>query len=96
MVNRKIAIISVLLLLGVLLVASCSPKESSSTAMPTPISPPPSTESSTGPRISFDQDSVDLGGVPLDIPINYTFRFKNVGNAPLNVIGAWAKALVGC
>ena len=49
-----------------------------------------------GPRISFDEDSVDIGEVPLDVPINYTFNFRNVGSAPLNIIDTWAKALVGC
>ncbi len=56
----------------------------------------PAAEFSGGPRISFDKDSVDLGKVPLDIPINYAFRFKNVGNAPLNIINTSAKVLVGC
>ncbi len=51
---------------------------------------------SGGPRLSFDKDSVDLGEVPLDIPINYAFRFKNVGNAPLNIVDTQSKALVGC
>lgn len=57
---------------------------------------PPTTSFTAGPRISFDEDSVKLGRVLQDIPINYTFYFKNVGNAPLNIINTWTKALVGC
>ena len=49
-----------------------------------------------GPRISFDEDSVDIGKVPVDIPINFVFRFTNVGNAPLDIINVWVKALRGC
>ena len=49
-----------------------------------------------GPRISFDKDSVDIGKVPADIPINFVFRFTNVGNAPLDIINVWVKALRGC
>lgn len=56
----------------------------------------PVADSTGGPRLAFDKDSVDLGKVPMDIPINYTFSFKNVGGAPLNITGSWAKALVGC
>ncbi len=52
--------------------------------------------STEGPRISFDVDSVDLGKVDIDIPINYAFQFKNVGTAPLTIWDAWAKALEGC
>ncbi len=50
----------------------------------------------TGPRIFFSEDSVDLGEAPNDVPLNYTFHFKNVGDAPLHIIDTWAKALVGC
>lgn len=50
----------------------------------------------TGPRIFFNEDSVDLGEVPNDVPLNYTFHFKNVGDAPLHIIDTLAKALVGC
>jgi hypothetical protein len=49
-----------------------------------------------GPRIFFDKDSDNIGKVPHDIPINYTFHFKNVGSAPLTIIDTWSKALVGC
>ncbi len=52
--------------------------------------------SAEGPRISFDVDSVDLGKVDRDIPINYAFHFKNTGNATLTIMDAWARVLVGC
>ncbi len=65
-----------------------------SEAQPTPELP--TTDFTGGPRLFFYEDSVDLGKVPIDIPINYAFRFKNVGDAPLNIIAAWSKILVGC
>lgn len=61
-----------------------------------PAPQPPTDGFSEGPRISFAVDSVDLGGVPMEIAINYAFRFKNVGNAPLNIIDVRAKVLAGC
>ncbi len=61
-----------------------------------PLQTSPIADTTEGPRISFDVDSVDLGKVDIDIPINYAFQFKNVGNAPLTIWDAWAKVLEGC
>ncbi len=61
-----------------------------------PLQTYPTADTTDGPRISFDVDSVDLGKVDIDIPINYAFQFKNVGNAPLTIWDAWAKVLEGC
>lgn len=61
-----------------------------------PLQTSPTAYFTDGPRISFDVDSVDLGKVDIDIPINYAFQFKNVGNAPLTIWDAWAKVLEGC
>jgi hypothetical protein len=63
---------------------------------PSPTPKLPASDFTKGPRIFFEEDSIDLGEVPLDIPINYAFRFKNVGSVPLNIIDTSAKALVGC
>ncbi len=63
---------------------------------PSPTPKLPTAAFTGGPRIFFAEDSVDLGEVPLDIPINYTFHFKNVGSAPLEILDTRAKALVGC
>jgi hypothetical protein len=49
-----------------------------------------------GPRLSVETDSVDLGEVPMEIPINFSFRFSNVGDAPLNILDVSAEAPVGC
>ncbi len=49
-----------------------------------------------GPRISFDEDSVDLGKVPPEPPVGYTFHFKNVGDKPLVIIDASLQAVEGC
>lgn len=63
MTNRKIAIIGSLFLLGILLVASCSPKEPSATASPE-TSPgtelPPSYYLPEVPRISIEEVKAKL------------------------------------
>ncbi len=52
--------------------------------------------STLGPRISFDEDSVDMGKVPPSGPMSYAFHFRNVGSEPLNILGTNSKALIGC
>lgn len=54
------------------------------------------TPSAAQPKIHFYEDFVDLGMVPHGEPVDYTFTFKNMGDAPLIVEGASAKALEGC
>ena len=55
MMHRKIAIIGALFLLGILLVASCSPKESSTTPTPPSTELPPSSYLPEVPRISAEE-----------------------------------------
>ena len=52
--------------------------------------------SSTAPRISFDEDFVNLGEATPDQQIYYEFRFQNIGNAPLIISGTSEKTLEGC
>lgn len=50
-----------------------------------------------GPRISFDHDSADLGNLPLNQMFHYYFPFRNIGNAPLEIIGEpIIETLEGC
>ena len=48
------------------------------------------------PRIFFYEDFVNVGKVPPGVSLDYTFHFKNVGDAPLVIEGASARALEGC
>ena len=48
------------------------------------------------PRLSFTQDSVDLGKIPPGVAMDYTFHLKNVGDAPLVIKNVSARALEGC
>jgi len=48
------------------------------------------------PRLSFTQDSVDVGKIPPGVALDYTFHFKNVGDAPLALKSVSARALEGC
>ncbi|MBU2608381.1 MAG: hypothetical protein KKF26_03610 [Chloroflexi bacterium] len=53
-------------------------------------------ESTVGPGIFFDEDSVDTWNVPLGARISYSFHFKNVGENPLTVTDTWAGAMDAC
>ncbi len=54
------------------------------------------TPSTAQPKIHFDEDFVDLGMVPHGDVVDYTFDFRNMGDAPLIIGDASAKALEGC
>ena len=55
---------------------------------------PASTGSS---RLSVDRSTIDLGKVPLDVPVKATFKLKNVGDQPLTIQGEPRVELVkGC
>jgi len=54
------------------------------------------TPSAAQPKIYFDVDFVDLGMVPHGDVVDHTFAFSNMGDAPLIIEGASAKALEGC
>ena len=48
------------------------------------------------PRIYFYEDSVDVGKVAPGDSVEYTFHFKNVGDAPLIIEDAQTRVLEGC
>jgi len=48
------------------------------------------------PRIFFYEDSVNVGKVPPGVSLDYTFHFKNVGDAPLVIEDVETRALEGC
>ena len=48
------------------------------------------------PRIFFYEDSVDVGIIPPGVALDYTFHFKNVGDALLVLKVVSARALEGC
>ncbi len=58
--------------------------------------PAPVAEFSGGPRIFFDEDSVDMGKVPPEPPVGYTFHFRNVGDKPLVILDASLRLVLGC
>lgn len=41
----------------------------------------------TGPSLAVDRDSLDFGKVKMNTPVTAAFKVKNVGNAPLQVLG---------
>ncbi len=50
-----------------------------------------------GPRLQVDQDMLDLGNRPLNIPIRALFNVKNTGDDTLNlVVPQVVTALEGC
>jgi len=38
------------------------------------------------PKLAVDQQKIDFGKVPLDIPIKATFKLSNVGDQPLQIL----------
>ncbi len=49
-----------------------------------------------GPRISFDQDFIDMGKATPNQQLHIEFRFRNVGDALLEVYGMTKESLEGC
>ncbi len=57
----------------------------------------PSPASPGSARLSVDRSTIDLGKVPLDVPVKATFKLKNVGDQPLTIKGEPRVELVkGC
>ncbi len=53
-------------------------------------------ESSGGPRIFRDEESVNTWKVLLEAPISYTFYFENTGDETLEITDTWAGAMGAC
>ena len=50
--------------------------------------PPPGFQpQAEGPRVSVDQDSIDLGKRALGVPVEAVFHVQNVGNSDLKIQG---------
>ena len=65
------------IIIGVALLAS-SGRGSSGSSAPAQV---------TGqPKLAVDQQKVDFGKVPLDIPVKATFQLSNVGDQPLQIL----------
>ncbi len=90
-VKRSVGTAVLLALLGIPgLLSACSSTELVETPAATLAEP------IEGPRMLFAREAVNLGRVASGERIQYDFRFQNVGDAPLVVSGATAKALEGC
>ena len=49
------------------------------------------------PRLAVDRTSVDEGYVKLDTPIRTTFRLRNIGDQPLQILAEpWVELIEGC
>ena len=60
-----------------------------------PGSPQPGSPAS-GPSLYFPVTDIDFGHVPLDTPVSYSFKYVNMGDAPLTIEGADVQVLEGC
>lgn len=38
------------------------------------------------PKLAVDQQKIDFGKVPLDIPVKATFQLSNIGDEPLQIL----------
>ncbi len=64
----------------------------------TVIKPPrPANAGVIGPRLQVDQEMLDLGNRPLNVPIRAQFQVKNIGDDTLNlVVPQVVTAIEGC
>ncbi len=98
--SKKVSLSLALIVFGLLAGCALEPSEGiveppAPTVVPSSTSEEPSAVN--GPRISFDHDSADLGTLPLNQMFHYYFPFRNVGNAPLEIIGEpTIETLEGC
>lgn len=44
------------------------------------------TRAINAPRLAVDRTLIDFGKVPLDVPVRATFRLRNVGDRPLQIL----------
>ncbi len=72
-----------ILIIGALLLAACG-------------APSTAPVFTGGPRISFEQEFIDLGEATPEQRMHAEFRFQNVGDAPLIVYDTIRKSLEGC
>ncbi len=91
MSKRSVLAAVPLVLLGILgLFSACSStelEEALPAVFPEPVE---------GSRMLFAREAVNLGKVDAGERVQYDFRFRNVGNAPLTITGVTAKVLEGC
>lgn len=98
--SKKVSLSQALIVFALL--GGCAREPSGGTMEPTrPTIAPLSTSEAPsvvdGPRISFDHNSADLGNLPLNQMFHYYFPFRNVGRAPLEIIGEpTIETLEGC
>ena len=61
-------------------------------------SPPaaPAVGTSSGPRLAFDQRSLDFGDVQFKQQVDASFTAKNVGDRPLTISKVDVKTVEGC
>ena len=60
-------------------------------------SPPVTPQVFGSPRLQVDRTTVDEGYVKYDVPVRSTFRLRNVGDQPLNILETPQVELVrGC
>jgi hypothetical protein len=48
-----------------------------------PVSAEQQGDQGTGPKLEFEKKEYDFGSVTEGVPVKFTYKFKNVGNAPL-------------
>jgi hypothetical protein len=90
--NRRFLLTSTLLLLtGSFLLLSCS-----LTVGTEPEVQPTVPEFTGRPRFDFDQVFIDLGEATPSQPLRAEFRFRNIGDAPLELYSTSKEALEGC
>jgi HYDIN/CFA65/VesB family protein len=91
--RRLFALLGLLALVG--LVAACASSAAGSSAPK--VQPAPKVDAYTGgPRLAFDNQSVDFGPVPYNKEVKATYQVKNVGDQKLTIKNVDVKTVQGC
>lgn len=93
MVRQLIRLAGLFVLLG--LVAACASVAAGSSAPKA--QPAPKVDAYTGgPRLAFENQSIDFGEVPYQKDVKASFQVKNVGDQKLTVKKTDVKVVQGC
>ncbi|OGO42336.1 MAG: hypothetical protein A2Z04_08890 [Chloroflexi bacterium RBG_16_57_9] len=99
MERKRVILIMLGAALLAVLMAACGGASTPATSATQPAGAPPATrpQAVKGPRIAFESDTYDFGDMQFNKPAEYTFKFRNAGDAPLVIQGdPPVKAVQGC
>lgn len=93
--RRHVGLAFLLVLLG--LVAACASSLAGASSSGPKVEPAPTVDSyAGGPRLVFDNKSIDFGAVPFNKEVKASFQVRNVGDQKLTIGKVDTKIVQGC